>query len=143
MRHLFSNRGPMAAALIVGLCASWTLAQQPGKSRIRNLVREYFTSTADTQEDSVEALLLEKLIDGVGHSDDRIGFELDSQFSEAVDLVAHDLLRQPIVRDSVRQHPPELMERLENDDAVAQAGQVGRARQAGRTAADHRDPFAC
>lgn len=52
MRHLLSKSAPAAVALILGMCATWTLAQQPGKSRIRNLVREYFTSTDTAKEDS-------------------------------------------------------------------------------------------
>ncbi len=64
---------------------------------------------------------------------------VDAQAAQPIDLLLHDVLGQPELRDAVDEHPARGVEGLEDGHLVAGLGELSGGRQAGRPGADDGD----
>ena len=91
-----------------------------------------------SHEDRLETFVVDQAVYGHGASDDHIGFNLDTQSFNCVDLAfEHFVLGKPEFRDSVHKHAAYLMESFEDRDVVAPLCQIRRAGESGGTGSDH------
>ncbi len=69
----------------------------------------------------------------------RAGLSFDAEIQDVLDLLVEDVVGQAVTRNAVAEHAAQARLRLEQGHAVAEQGQVGSGRQAGRAAADDGD----
>ena len=93
---------------------------------------------AGGEEDGLEALLLE-VAQGEVAAHDGVEPKLDAEPDDPVDLGAQRLARQAVLGDADGHHAAGDRHRLEDRDAIAEAGEVVGGRHAGRSAADDGD----
>ena len=77
-----------------------------------------------------------QIVDGLGAADNEVQHEFNAQLLQGVDLLLDDRLGQTELGDTVHQNAARGVQRLEDGDLIAHAGQIARAGQAGRAGAD-------
>ena len=86
---------------------------------------------------SLVAVFLHQLVNGQHLADHHVGFKIDTQSLQAVDLALHNGLGQTEFGNAVHQHAACHMKGLKHGDLVAQLGQIARAGQAAGACADN------
>ena len=96
-------------------------------------------SCTGADEHSLEAHLLEQLVDGKDLADDHVGHDMHAHGLELLDLVGNDGLRKTEFGDTIDQNAACGVQGFKNGDLIALLGQLARTGQAGGAGADDGD----
>ncbi len=97
---------------------------------------------AAADEDGVKAILLHEFLEGPRLSNQEVAANLHPHVQERLQLMLDDRLGEPELGNPVDQYPTGFVQCLEHHHLVARSSEVRGSRDAGRTAADDRDPLA-
>ena len=99
-------------------------------------VHEAGQARAAADEHRLKALC-KQLVHGLGLADDHVGFDVDPQLFQGVDLRLDDVLGQTEFRDAVHEHAARHVEGFKHAHLIAPPGQLACAGKARRAAAYH------
>ena len=102
-------------------------------------VHEAGQPRAAADEHRFKAVFAHQLVDREHAADDHVGLYLDAEGDEVVDLFLYDQLGQAEFGDAVHEHAARKVQRLEHGDLIPALGEVARAGEPRRPAADHGD----
>ena len=107
-------------------------------------VEEAWESGTRSDENGVEAFFVHEFIDGYSLTDDHIGLEDHAAATEDIDFMTNNLFWKTEFGNAVNQHPPELVECLEDVDLMAHLDEIASTGQTGRATSDESNfPSAC
>ena len=102
-------------------------------------VHEAGKARAAADEHRLEAVFVHQLVDGEHAADDHVRFDLDAERLQVVDLLFDDGFGQAEFGDAVHEHAAREVQRLEDGHVVPALGEVARAGEPRRAAADDGD----